>query len=614
MSRQPLFRKYMLIFVVLVSGALLTSGLLEIYFSYQENQASLIGLQREKALGAAGRIEVFVQEVERLIAGASPTGVGGPLVSVEQRRNDLLRLIRQAPAVTEVSYLDASGREQGFASRLNLNAFGSQKDRSAEAAFLSAKSGMTYFGPVYFLKESEPYITIAVAEPGASGGVMVAEVNLKFIWDVVSRIKIGHAGFAYVVDGRGQLVAHPDISLVLRRADLTALPQVKSIFKPGMPDATARDLQGRPVLTAGEAIATLGWWVFVEQPVEEAYASLYASALRTALLLVLGLGLSVVASLILARRMVTPIQALQTGAMRIGAGALDQRIEVRTGDELEALAGEFNQMAAQLRESYTNLEQKVDVRTRDLALALDALATANRHKSAFLASMSHELRTPLNAIIGFSDVLAEKLFGELNARQERYVQHILASGRHLLALINDILDLSKVEAGKMELDLSDFTVAEALENGLTMVRERANQHQIGLTLEIEPTIGSIQADERKVKQVMFNLLSNAVKFTPDGGQVRVIARAEDGHLHVAVRDTGIGIAPQDRARIFEEFQQVGPGILRAREGTGLGLTLSRRFVELHGGQLWVEDSAPGQGSTFTFTLPVQRKAVAVNGP
>jgi signal transduction histidine kinase len=608
-SGHTLFRKYMVIFVLLVSGALLTSGLLEIFFSYQENQTALVAVQHEKVSGAAALINEFVQEVERLVAGATSTGSGGPPISLEQRRNDFLRLIRQAPAVTEVSYIDATGRERANISRLSMNSLDSQLDRSKEIAFLSAKSGNTYYGPVYFRNESEPYMTLAIAEPGPAGGVTVAEVNLKFIWDVVTRIKVGQAGFAYAVDRRGQLVAHPDISLVLRRADLTSLPQIKAISTPlPVTDGTVgRDLQGRQVLTSGQVIESLNWFVFVEQPLEEAFAPLYASAFRTVLLLVIGLGLSVVASTILAHRMVTPIQALQTGAMRIGSGALDQRIDVRTGDELEALAGEFNQMASQLRESYATLEQKVEVRTQDLASALDQLAAANRHKSEFLASMSHELRTPLNAIIGFSDVLAEKLFGDLNARQERYVQHILASGRHLLSLINDILDLSKVEAGKMDLELSHFTVDTALQDGLTMVRERARQHDIALRLDIDPTIGSIHADERKLKQVLFNLLSNAVKFTPDGGQVAVRAHRDNGHVRIDVRDTGVGISLEDRERIFEEFRQVGTGVLRAREGTGLGLTLSRRFVELHGGQLWVDESTAGEGSTFAFTLPAEQQ-------
>jgi signal transduction histidine kinase len=212
--------------------------------------------------------------------------------------------------------------------------------------------------------------------------------------------------------------------------------------------------------------------------------------------------------------MLTPIQALQEGAARIGAGSLDQRIEVRTGDEIETLADQFNAMTARLQESYADLEQKVRDRTREVEEKSRELAQASQHKSEFLANMSHELRTPLNAIIGFSEVLTERMFGDLNEKQEEYLRDILTSGQHLLSLINDILDLSKVEAGRMELEIGTFSLPEALENGQMMIRERAGNHGISLSLDVDPTLDLIEADERKVKQVIFNLLSNAVKFTP----------------------------------------------------------------------------------------------------
>ena len=232
------------------------------------------------------------------------------------------------------------------------------------------------------------------------------------------------------------------------------------------------------------------------------------------------------------------------------------------------------------------------------------LEIASRHKSEFLATMSHELRTPLNAIIGFSEVLLQQMFGPLNPKQAEYLNDVLSSGRHLLGLINDILDLSKIEAGRMELDADTFSLVEALENAVTMVRERAARHQIVLALQVSPGVDLIQADPRKVKQVLFNLLSNAVKFTPDGGRVDVSAARADGDIVVTVKDTGIGISPDDQGRIFEEFQQARRQSERSREGTGLGLSLAKRFVELHGGRIWVE-SEPGKGSTFTFTLPVR---------
>jgi signal transduction histidine kinase len=229
---------------------------------------------------------------------------------------------------------------------------------------------------------------------------------------------------------------------------------------------------------------------------------------------------------------------------------------------------------------------------------------ANKHKSEFLANMSHELRTPLNAIIGFSEVLSERMFGEVNEKQAEYLKDIHESGRHLLSLINDILDLSKIEAGRMELELSSFDLPSAVSNAMTLVRERAQRHGIQLGLEMDPELGEFQADERKVKQILLNLLSNAVKFTPDGGRVDVSAQAMNGKIEIAVRDTGIGIAPEDHAAVFEEFKQVGRDYTRKAEGTGLGLALTKRLVELHGGEIALE-SALGKGSTFTVRLPLR---------
>jgi signal transduction histidine kinase len=231
------------------------------------------------------------------------------------------------------------------------------------------------------------------------------------------------------------------------------------------------------------------------------------------------------------------------------------------------------------------------------------LEAASRHKSEFLANMSHELRTPLNAVIGFSEVLIQRMFGDLNDKQEEYLKDIYASGQHLLSLINDILDLSKIEAGRMELAPAPFHLPSALDNAVTLVKERAARHGISLEVELDPQLGEVVGDERKVKQVVLNLLSNAVKFTPEGGRISLKAGRKDGPVEIAVTDTGVGIAPEDQAAIFEEFRQVGSDETRKQEGTGLGLTLAKKFVELHGGRIWVA-SAPGRGSTFTFTLPV----------
>jgi signal transduction histidine kinase len=229
---------------------------------------------------------------------------------------------------------------------------------------------------------------------------------------------------------------------------------------------------------------------------------------------------------------------------------------------------------------------------------------ATRHKSEFLANMSHELRTPLNAVIGFSEVLLERMFGDINPKQEEYLNDILGSGRHLLALINEILDLAKIEAGRMELEVVAFDLPQTIEDALTLVRERAARRTIALGVGVDDRLGAMQGDERKIKQVLLNLLSNAIKFTPEGGRVEVRAEPVDGQVEISVSDTGIGIAPADQQAVFEEFRQVGTDYAKKREGTGLGLALARRFVELHGGTIWVT-SAPGEGSTFTFSLPVR---------
>jgi len=238
---------------------------------------------------------------------------------------------------------------------------------------------------------------------------------------------------------------------------------------------------------------------------------------------------------------------------------------------------------------------------REIADKSRQLEVASRHKSEFLANMSHELRTPLNAIIGFSEVLNERMFGELNAKQEEYLKDIHASGQHLLSLINDILDLSKIEAGRMELELTDFDLPAAMDNAVTLVRERASRRGVTLEMAVEERVGVIRGDERKIRQVLLNLLSNAIKFTPEGGRIEIGAALRDGAVEVSVSDTGVGIAPEDQEAVFEEFRQVGASAAK-QEGTGLGLALCRKFVELHGGKIRVT-SAVGAGSTFTFRLP-----------
>ena len=286
---------------------------------------------------------------------------------------------------------------------------------------------------------------------------------------------------------------------------------------------------------------------------------------------------------VLSRSLIEPIRRIDSRLAAIASGDFSGRVEVVNRDELGALAANVNRMNDELRRLYRELE----------AVSL--------HKSEFLANMSHELRTPLNAIIGFSQVLRERMFGDVNEKQEEYLDDILSSGNHLLSLINDVLDLSKVEAGQVELEVAPFSLRDALERGVVMVRERATKDGVQVALASDPEVDVVEGDERRIRQVIFNLLSNAVKFTPAGGPVDVSAAKVNGEVRVSVTDTGPGLAPDDHERIFKEFQQTEAGV-EQREGTGLGLALSKRLVELHGGRIWV-DSELGKGSTFVFTLP-----------
>ncbi len=784
--RGRLFQKYAVLFATLVGGVLLASTLIEIYFSYQENKTTLVRIAREKAVAGATTIEQVVKEIERQLRWSTQYLADSPAEALEQWELDYLRLLRNVPAIAEISHLDAAGKEQLKVSRLAMDVIGSQEDFSREPKFIEPKSGKTYFSPVYFRNESEPHITIATIGNGGDTGVTVAEVNLRFIRDVVSQITIGKAGHAYVVDSRGRLIAHPDISLVLQKRDLSSLPQVR-LARGIRPTASGEQdeatigqgLRGDQVLTASVPISALQWLVLVEQPLGEAFAPLYSSIIRSTVLVILGLGLSILASLVLARKMVRPIRALESGAARIGAGNLGYRIEVRTGDELELMADRFNSMAAQLQHSYANLEQKVEERTHELSEAIEqlkalaevsravsstldlqlvltsivshavqlsntdagaiyeydeptqefhlrashrmeddlvqalqanpillgdgatgraastrapvqvvdlldereagatrirpitarlgyrsllavpllregrvigglsvyrreagsfatevvnrlqTLATqsvlaiqnarlfreieekgsqlevASRYKSEFLANMSHELRTPLNAIIGYSEMLEEEA-GDLG--QEAFVpdlQKIHGAGKHLLSLINSVLDLSKIEAGKMDLYLENFAIASMVQEVVATVKPLVEKNGNTLDVHFADGLGTMRADVTKLRQTLFNLLSNACKFTERGTvALRVGRESVNGGEWVSfsVRDTGIGMSPEQTGKLFQAFTQADASTTRKYGGTGLGLAISRKFCQMMGGDISVA-STPGQGSTFTARLP-----------
>ena len=607
--RGRIVRRYFLTFVALVGGSLLATLVLEMGFRIWETRWNLEVVHRQMAELAALRIRNYIENVADAVRHAAQARhVAQGRVSGEYI-TDLRDLLRNVPAIRDVLAIGLDGHETMRLSRIGASSLDGSTDHSAEPYFAAARAGKTYFGPVMFPADSfEPRITIAVPiEPfrGEIIGVLTATVNVRYVWDVVQEIHVGGSGYAYVVSDSGALVAHPDLFLVLQRKDFSTLPQVaalRNLAQDGASIGTYENVYGKWVLASHAAVPDVGWTVMVERPLTEAYGPLMASLARTGGILLVACLTAVGAAALLGRRVLYPIEELRRGAARLEAGDLETKLSVKTGDEFEELAEDFNRMAARLRESYADLEKKVEIRTRQLEEKSRQLELESRHKSQFLANMSHELRTPLNAILGYTELIMDGVYGEPSEQMNSVLERVDINGRHLLGLINDVLDLSKIEAGQLTLSLTEYSLQEVVQSVFTGVEALAAGKGLAFRTDVQADLPRGRGDERRIAQVLLNLTGNAIKFT-DAGEVTIKASAHNGTFTIAVRDTGPGIDQADQARIFAEFQQVDGSPTRTKGGSGLGLSIAKRIVEMHGGRIWVE-STRGSGSTFSFTLPI----------
>lgn len=605
--RQRLVRSYFFVSVVLITGGLISAGFLEIYFRYQEGLGQIGQTQQEAAIGAALRIERFIQDIATTMTAATKSAeISSPAISKEYEF-ELKRLLFLAPAITEALALDADGVIQAQASRFRAASPLLRKNLSQSTAFRESKQGKSYFGKVY-LRDSEPYVTVAVPIehlPGEVMGVLQAETSLRDILDVASGVKFGGAGYGYVVTRSGDLIAHSNASFVLQRRKLGQLDHVKAAFEPSSgalkPKAIlGRNIEGQKVFSSHALVPVLGWAVFIERPVDEAYEPIYASMLRTAILLLVGLGVAVISTLVVRRRVVRPLETLRHGVEQIRKGDLTTRLDLKTGDEIEILADEFNEMASHIREAYSGLELKVAERTRELTNANEKLAVASEHKSQFLANVNHELRTPLSAIIGYARLLRRETEGQISKLQQENLADLLHNAERLLNLIDGLLDFARIEAGKIDVKLETVCVAEVVQGAVMAIAPSMNGGPVHLVQEISADLQAIISDREKLRQIVLNLLDNAVKFTKRG-EIKISAFQHNGTLKLAVSDTGIGIANEDVQHLFEEFYR-GKSATR---GTGIGLSIVKKFVEVLSGEINVE-SEVGKGSTFTVTLPLEQ--------
>ena len=590
--RRSLFVKYAAYFAGLVSALLVVSGGLGGYFAYRQSITDLEALQRAQVSFAAREIANFVGRVEgALVAASNKMTWGGP-ADLEDLRVELIVLLRHQPAIFEVHALDTDGREHLALSRVIRDRSQSGNDWSRDPNFLGARNGGKHVGQVMLRDGTEPHLMLAVGRK-PDGAVLVADVNLKFVGEVIARIQAEFAGVAYVVDGSGHLIAHPETSVMLGRNDFSRLPQVRRAtgrdFEVGSLTGTSQSLQGAPVFASAVTIPRLGWTVIVEQPLAEALQPVYASVARSTALVFLGVVAAFAVSLVLARRMVRPIHEIEAGAREIGKGNLDHRIDVRTGDELESLGIELNRSAARLQEIHATQETRITERTQELALA-------NEAKTRFIAAASHDLRQPIHALALF----VGQLRGIPQSDEGRVLSgKIERSVEALQELLEALLDLSKLDVGAVDVRLRAFAIHDLLSRLVSEFTVTAESH--GLALSLVPSSLWVRSDPVLLERILRNLVTNAILYTREG-RILIGCRRRGEHVDVIVADTGIGIEAIHLPHVFREFYRAGPAQDGSTRGMGLGLAIVKRLALLLDHPIAI-DSVLGKGTVVRLRVP-----------
>lgn len=590
------------------------AGFLSVRQSLRAAQAARLESDERLIALSAEAVAATLRNGERILRAATEEGNlrrAVPAADLRSLAEHVWAIQRRYPDFAAVLVLDSGGVI--LANSLDPTVVGrTLRDRDYFQGVIRAKD--SYFSPIPFIGVATRVPTLAIAAPifGPEGdlrGVLAGTFTLEYL----SRLLAPARGDA--ADGANARELHGDVYLVSpSRTILAHTDPGKRASRVAADDAGAREVlagrrgsvtwtdeSGEVHLGVFAPLPDIGWGLVYTRPSHPWLLTvpyLFPGILPALLVILTAAAL---AGGLAARHLSRPILDLQHAASRLRAGEFAVRLPESRRDEFGDLAAAFNQMAAALQDLYTNMEAKVAERTATLKATNLELARASQVKSEFLARMSHDLRTPLNAIIGFADLLLTQQVGPLTAKQQRYLGHVANAGRHLLELINDILDLTRVEAGRLEIHPEPCNVPLILEETLALFRTQAQAQRITLAMEIGSALGELTADKIRLQQIVHNLLSNAVKFTPEAGLVTVTARQTGLELELTVRDTGIGIAPEDHERIFDAYEQAG-GAEGRQEGTGLGLAITKRLVELHGGSIRLE-SAPGQGSAFIVRLP-----------